>query len=407
VACHERYRDCDVAIGDDDRMIGKDDEASRVAAALANALKIGRNSLCFCGSGQKWKNCCGSNPKQNLVFLETAIETAKAYKASQGHITAVPVGIWNQVEKASSSRLPCLYPGCREKPVGCHLVPENVLRTYYGGHCNEYRMEDSAGFRFVKRGIGLAGCVPVFCSKHDHELFRKIDQTELQSDAKELSFLYALKATAFSLRKTQILLGVDSQLEIMRPFLIQEQRQAPPGSRFTIDISHLEAQYIRFVSCFEFYKKAMASYSSSNRDYFTLHRVIQTPVPIFFGGLTNPSHDLNLRKINDTNQAIVISCSVFAAEDGTNILLSCPDGLSRNLYREFLQQLGTTDDRTFATVLNNLLTVSVETLFVPETFTLNEIGVGKITAAKQLAAAGLKNQAIFDLRNANTPVKFI
>jgi len=197
-----------------------------------------------------------------------------------------------------------------------------------------------------------------------------------------------LKATAFSLRKTQCLLGIDSQVEIVRPFLMQERLQAPAGSHFTIDISRLQEQYIRFVSCFKFYKKAVEAYAARRWDYYlTLHRVIRSSRPIFFGGLINPSHDLNLRKINDTGQAIIIGCSAYTAKDGTHLLLSCPDGLSRDLYGELLYQLRMIDDGAFATAVNNLLTTSVETLLMPETFALNEIEMEKIDAANRLAGA--------------------
>ena len=34
---------------------------ARPAAAKKSAVKVGRNDPCPCGSGKKYKNCCGRN----------------------------------------------------------------------------------------------------------------------------------------------------------------------------------------------------------------------------------------------------------------------------------------------------------------------------------------------------------
>jgi hypothetical protein len=389
-------------------MIGQDGEAGKVMAAIAKQLKIGRSSPCFCGSGKKWKNCCGLHPDQDPIFLEAALKTARAYKKSQGIITALPVGIWRAFERASLNRFKCLYPGCPEKPVNCHLVPENVLRSYYGGHCKEYGMQDTLGLNFVRTGIREAGGLPVFCNHHDNDLFKKIDQLQIPPGTKEQYFLFALKASAFSLRKCQYLLGIDSQVEIIRPFLIQEELHPATGSHFTIDISHLQEQYTRFVANLDFYKSAIDAYlSQSWDDYLTLHRILPSTTPIFGGALLNPSQDLKLRKINSSSEAIMMGCSIFTAQDGTHILLSCPKGASQNLYREFLQQLELADEQIFVTVINNFLTIYPDTLLMPDTFTVTESDAKKITVARQLANSALQGHTIFDLRDPNTAVKFI
>jgi hypothetical protein len=391
-------------------MTGRENEASNVAAVLANVLKIDRNSLCFCGSLRKFKACCGSGSGDNLIFVERALDIAKAYRKSQGGgIKFVPAGIWKKFEKASLSRLRCLYPGCNEKPASCHLIPENILRSNYGGHCKEYKIKDSSGLEFTEVGIGGAGCLPVFCSKHDHDLFNTIDQLRIDFSSGEQLFPFALKAISFSLRKTQYLLGIDSQIEILRPFLIQEVHRHPSGSHLTIDISHLQEQYIRFRSVYDFFKDSIKAYESRDWDFYLhLHRPIQHARSIFFAGFFNPSHDLNGRKINNSDQAIAMACNSFTVNGYFHALFSCPRGLSTDLYRDFFKQLEDADERTFITILNNLLTFSTETLLLPETFSPNQDDLQKITSAHQLAARAVKSGGpIFDLKDANQAITFL
>lgn len=387
--------------------IGRTNEAHKVAAVLANVLKIERNSLCFCGIGKKFKSCCGSGHSDNLLFIERALDTAEAYRKSQGgQIRTVPGGIWKGFEKASLRRLPCLYPGCSERPVNCHLIPENILRSRFGGHCKEYRMDDESGMRFIRVGIGNAACLPVFCSKHDHALFNEIDRLGQDPLSDEQSFLLALKAVAFSLRKTQYLLGIDSQVEIARPFLMQGRVQ---GSHVTLDVSHFHEQYIRFTSTYDFLKKTIDAHSSKRWDFFYhFHQSTRHNGSIFFSGLINPSHDLSGHKINISDEAIAMACNIFTIDGQLRVLLSCPEGRSTKAYSELLKQLISTDEKTFITILNNLLTASVETLLLPEAFSSSLDDLQRIATAQQRAASSLKaDNLIFDLKNSSQAVKFI
>jgi hypothetical protein len=217
-----------------------------------------------------------------------------------------------------------------------------------------------------------------------------------------------LKATAFSLRKTQGLLGIDSQIQIARPFLLQEAHSAPKGSHFTLDVSNLEIQYIRYKACFQFYKESVKAHSAQDWKYYlSIRRIIQSRRPVFFSGLINPSHDLTGKKINDTHDAIAMSCSVFTAGNETHALLSCPEGPSKRLYAALLQQLEKSDDQTFKAVMNNLLTTSAESLLMPEAFEMNVEQAKKVRSATQRATLALKGEQVLDLRDESYAVSFV
>lgn len=70
---------------------------------MANAVKIGRNDACACGSGKKFKKCC--EPKQQrsrgtmLMFLLigalVVAGVAAAVSSLTGDHTAKPAGVWS------------------------------------------------------------------------------------------------------------------------------------------------------------------------------------------------------------------------------------------------------------------------------------------------------------------------
>jgi hypothetical protein len=193
--------------------------------------------------------------------------------------------------------------------------------------------------------------------------------------------------------------------------LIQEVHRHPSGSHLTIDISHLQEQYIRFKLVYDFFKDSIKAYESQDWDFYLhLHRPIEHARSIFFAGFFNPSHDLNGRKINNSDQAIAMACNGFTVNGYFHALFSCPRGLSADLYRDFFKQLENADERTFITVLNNLFTFSTETqtLLLPDTFSPNRDDLQKISSAHQLAARAVKSSGpIFDLKDANQAVKFL
>lgn len=114
-----------------------------IVPIIGNTMGIRENSLCFCGSGERYNECCSDKSKYDIIFLESAFSKASEYKFSQGNkIKQVPVGIYQEMKKNSLNRLKCLYPDCDIKPCDCHLIPRNILDKCFGKFCLEYQMRD-------------------------------------------------------------------------------------------------------------------------------------------------------------------------------------------------------------------------------------------------------------------------
>jgi len=206
------------------------------------------------------------------------------------------------------------------------------MRSSFGGHCKEYRL---VGHRpqFGKVGINSAGCLPVFCSSHDDSLFRKIDTLEIDRTSKEQAFLLGLKAIAFSLRRTQYLLGIDSQVEIFRPFILSELHQ---NKHVTITIDDLHEQYIRFIATYDFFQECIFAHKASHFDFFSsMYRSIPYNCAMFASTFTTISHDLEGKKINQSNDAIGITSNIFTIDNYLHVIVSCPRGNSATFYLPF------------------------------------------------------------------------
>ena len=210
---------------------------------IARGIRVKSHNLCFCGSGKKFKKCCQNKKKEEVLWADIEFEKLVKYKNSrESHlIKDIPQGLWNPIYKKSSNRLKCLYADCNKSTTACHLIPMNILKKNFGGHCIELNVVTK---KFETIGIKDAGTKFVFCNQHD-KVFNIIDTLEIDWRNKEHLFLLCFKAIPFSLRQTQILLGTDSQLEIYRPKLISDEIK-----HVELNFSHLNEQYIRFKSAY-------------------------------------------------------------------------------------------------------------------------------------------------------------
>ncbi len=362
-----------------------DTEAPRIVQALANAMRVGTDALCICGTGRPYGQCCRAKSGRQLAFSKTAFDAVLKYRDSQGGtVKRIPQGLFRQFREAAMQRLSCLYPHCPRATVSCHLIPESVLRSSFGGHCLEYRLQDvSTKSAFVRTGVGEAGTSGVFCSEHDNDLFTDVDKPVVDFTSHKHLFLLAFKAIAFSLRQVQHLLGIDFQVEVFRPWLLSADPNLQSTTNIQIDISHFHEQYRRFVITYDAFVNAVEALEGDRWDYFShLHRSIDREVPMFFADFMNPSHDLHGQRITVATTAINMTCSVWTQQKLSHVTFACPEGPSEVAYAGLLEQLRRTDDHTFALVMNNLLTAASNKPLLPPDFVVDKKLLDNINALR-------------------------
>jgi len=388
-------------------------ELNKFVPLMASKMNVGDNSLCFCGSGKKYRECCNNKSGEDLFFSEEIFEKALRYKNSQGgRIEGIPKLLWNQYRDSSQKKLPCLYPSCSEKTVSCHSTPENILRSCFGGHCLEYLPQDClAESHFERIGVNKAGTLPVFCSNHDSSLFKKIDPMEIDCSDKEQLFMLAFKAIVFSLRNSQYLLGVDNQIQYFNIIkAVSQNINNANGEQVVIELDFLQKKYRGFVVLSYFFEKLISVLSIRDWDFFShFYRSIDYSGNIFFTGFCNPSHDLENVRVNKKGIPIGMTCNVFTKDSRLHVYLACPDGESKEAYLPFFEQMENISDSTFVDVINNILTFSAEKPLLSESFIIKSSDLQKMMSSREYAGmcANPSSPYIFDLKDATRAVNFI
>lgn len=162
-------------------------------------MKIGRNDLCWCGSGLEYKNCHLGRDKQE------------------------PVNIWDIAKEHRKIRKKeCLVPAsmkseCSSLIVNAHTVPkrESLQNIARDNHVYSLSLDLESIARHNGKavpeliGIKKASTFSGFCSNHDNSIFAPIERQPFIK-SQEQCFLLAYRALAMELFKKKYALSASS-----------------------------------------------------------------------------------------------------------------------------------------------------------------------------------------------------
>lgn len=113
-------------------------------------------------------------------------------------------------EKAiEKTKWQCMCPRCTEEAINSHLLQQHGILSHVAenGHLYEMRQEDffkwheKEPFRLKKVGIKQAISYPLFCNKHDTELFAPIEGKDIDFDDYRSQLLFSYRGVCSEIRK--------------------------------------------------------------------------------------------------------------------------------------------------------------------------------------------------------------
>lgn len=149
-------------------------------------MKLGRNDLCWCGSGKKFKNCHLNRQEQEMIKPWEAEQSLR--KAFGAKYCSVPENMKTE---------------CKGKIVRAHSVSKsmNLKKIEKEGHVYaiipsvEKLIKNSGVFQPVLYGINQASTFTGFCEYHDKMIFSPLEDEEFVG-SKEQCFLLAFRTIA-------------------------------------------------------------------------------------------------------------------------------------------------------------------------------------------------------------------
>lgn len=117
-------------------------------------------------------------------------------------------------KKAEKIKWPCMCPKCADSAINSHLLQRNGLLNHVtvDNHLYEITREDvfkwhkSYPVKFERIGVNKALSYPLFCDKHDTDVFLPIESGHVDIDAYKTQLLFSYRAVCAEIRKKEFLL---------------------------------------------------------------------------------------------------------------------------------------------------------------------------------------------------------
>jgi len=120
--------------------------------------------------------------------------------------------IANSQKKFAKVKWPCMCPKCSDKAINSHLLQRHGILSHVtiDNHLYEITREDAFKWhdnypvRFKKVGLNNAISYPLFCDKHDTEIFLPIESGTIDFDDYKSQLLFSYRAVCAEIRKKEV-----------------------------------------------------------------------------------------------------------------------------------------------------------------------------------------------------------
>lgn len=276
--------------------------------------KLGRNHLCWCGSGKKYKNCHYKREADQSVPLS--------------EILAVRKKIWTKEY--------CSHPSqnlCSGNIVQAHTIQRrgSLEKISRNGHVYTFRTDAA---KIIKTGtpeinligISKASTFTGFCSYHDNDLFKPIERETFSLNT-ETVFLLGYRVLCHELFTKgafkEQMLYVKNNLDKGKPFSRQIEIQ-DLADQFLLGI---EAGLIDLTNIKTRYDELLLMHDFSGVNYYAIF--LENTPDFVCSGFTQPTHDFNGNQLQDLADLDIASeslaFSIIATDLGGVIIYSWVD----------------------------------------------------------------------------------
>ena len=307
--------------------------------------KIGRNDLCPCGSGKKYKRCC-MDKEDDLSFLnpESLMKNFKEVK---------------NISKIKQCLHPC-KDECSERIIGAHSIQNNkILKNISdNGHVYmPYPKNDNPFEIMTQWGRKEATVFTGFCGYHDNELFKPIENYQFDGSDEHI-FLYTYRCFALGYHRKQENVKLQQTILGKRPSLMGNSEIDEMFSGDKLAVSDLE-------ECKKIFDRAIV-----NKEYDVLTSIVwefEKTINFAASGFTVLCNDLkgntiqDLRNINISMKHVFFT--IFPEGDKSFCILSWLKS-EEDIFEEYKKQLLQLKHNEKITYLNNLIPMEAENIVI-------------------------------------------
>lgn len=185
--------------------------------------------------------------------------------------------------KIAKVKWPCMCPKCTDKAINSHLLQRHGILSHVtvDNHLYEITREDAYKWhenypvRFKKVGLNNAISYPLFCDKHDTEIFLPIESGTIDFDDYKSQLLFSYRAVCAEIRKKELnLLQTKENATSIEEISLIAEESLTGGEKGIKDLNYYKylfedelKSYKRKFSFFHYSYPVLDIYSSATMSY--------------------------------------------------------------------------------------------------------------------------------------------
>lgn len=302
-------------------------------------IKIGRNDLCPCKSGKKYKKCHGAMEEKNdIIDSDIPVQSLIERKVKAGHIKH------------------CIHPEkskCTENIIKAHSIQNNRIINKISRKGEVYMVKPIATnysfkMRFKSVGRKVATTFTGFCGFHDKLLFQPIEDRDYIG-SKDQNFLFAYRVFSFEYHKKMEAQNLSRKTLDEKPNLVIDKKY----------IAHLDGYDLSIRD--SILHKEIFDNALLNQDYEIVETVVLNIEGASKFAVSSGfylEYDLKGKKVNrlENSEDIMklLMVNIFPQNEHTFVLFSWLKEHT-DTYSEFKAQLLSLNNEEIIQLLNNLI----------------------------------------------------
>jgi hypothetical protein len=275
--------------------------------------------------------------------------------------------------KTKKRNAKCRYPQCDEKAINSHILQKSGILSILEEERHlmqpEIELFGSRTSKFVRKGINDAFSFPCFCEKHDDEIFKPIEQKELDLAPYSNRLLFLIRSKLNEQYRKEVVyqsrlnIRMDKDLERMHELQLDNTKALEQTKLAIEDIRRdLEDIWLDY---------------TTGKESFRIEVRSKTFIPICLAAFIDyeTSEEINFRESiigNPLDKLTSLHISIFPHNEGSTLLMA-HKLTDRNEVHDYVNQLLDMSNQEFEVQVTNWILFYIETWVTSESFYKSDI----------------------------------
>lgn len=340
-------------------------------------MEIGRNQMCPCNSGKKYKKCCNLNEKEYVKYLDPRVTDQEAFVHMFDKDKIVKQCLHPSNDECSKKKVIGAHSISKKKVLGNLELNGKVMKIYLG-----YNDQQMLSIKIKDISINRASVFYGFCKQHD-DYFQPIDNFDFNPEDVRQNFLFSYRAFCFEYHQ------LEESIKANQKLFFENKKVHKKVSR---NISLLNKQKSKLNEYQSRYNEMIINDDESNM--ISKSFIYEGKAQIAVSSAIFPFYDIKNNEIaNSIEDSKMVTINIFPQNDQTIVIFNWFN-IDNLFFSDFISQFDDLNLEEQICFLNNIVT-----LYARRSLLFNPTLWNELTNSEKHAVKSSYNPAFMSFDN--------